>query len=240
MLSFSEQLYIRLHYDPEEEALVNLTTGSSELIAAGGLLVNLMLDNRVRLDDTGLTILDPRPTQDNLLDEALARVAAIGSIDREDPEWFSRIVDRLPLGARLFNQLMEKIIIYRHEKKGLLGLSKKVLYPFHNTGIRDAIFETERAAMLHAANPDKKTAAIIFMASCWGAPRPWKLTRQENSLYDKRWKAVFGEYWGWYDRNEHVEPIKGITADLRYAIADLSISWATVHMSYIASDADLL
>ena len=63
MLSFSEQLYIRLHYSPEQNVLVDLSGSSSELIAAGGLLVNLMLDNRVRLDKEQLTIIDPPPNR---------------------------------------------------------------------------------------------------------------------------------------------------------------------------------
>jgi hypothetical protein len=231
MLTFSELLFIRLYYDPEEEALVGLNDSSSDLIAAGGLVVNLMLDSRIRLDSNQFTIIDSRPTQDYLLDEALARLASLGPINREDPLWFYQIVERLPMGKRLFNQLMEKIIIHRQEKKALLGLSKKVLYPFHNPAVREALFEPERAAMLHAANPDKYTASTIFMAYCLGAPRPWKLSRNETNVYEKRWKSIFGDYWGWYDKTDPIEPIKGMTADLRYAIADLSISWATIHVS---------
>ena len=76
------------------------------------------------------------------------------------------------------------------------------------------------------------------MAYCWGAGRPWELSRQENKQYDKRWDALFGDYWGWYDRSDPAEPIPGIDADLRYAIADLSISWATIHAMDIMEDAN--
>lgn len=231
MLTFPEQLYIRLHYDPEEEALVGLTASSSELIAAAGLLVNLMLINRVRLDNGQLTILDSRPTHDDLLDEALVRLASVGPINHDNPEWFHQIADKLSLGARLFHQIMEKVIVYRHEKKGLLGLSKTIIYPFHNPTVRTALFEPERAAMLHGARPDPITATIIFMAYGWGTPRPWKLSRQEEKVYEKRLQTIFGDYWGWYDKNERVEPIEGLTADLRYAIADVTISWATLRLA---------
>lgn len=230
MLSFSERLFIRLYYDPEEGALIGLNDSSSDLIAAGGLAVNLLLDGRIRFEANQLTIVDSRPTQDYLSDEALARLASLGPINREDPLWFSQIAERLPMGNRLFNQLMEKLVIHRQEKKVLMGLSKIVTYPFHNPAVRETLFEPERAAMLHAANPDKYTASVIFMAYCWGAARPWKLSRNENNLYEKRWQSIFGDYWGWYGKTDPIEPIKGMTANLRYAIADLTISWASVHV----------
>ena len=90
--------------------------------------------------------------------------------------------------------------------------------------------------MLHGAKPDPKTAAQIFMAYCWSAARPWDLSRKENKAYDNRWDALFGDYWGWYERDTALEPIEGISADLAYNIADLSISWATVNTTYIMDD----
>jgi hypothetical protein len=228
MLSFTERLFLRIQYDPDEEALVGLNPGVNDLITAAGLLVNLMLDNRVRLETESLTILYDQPTQDQLLDEALARLANVGRLDREDPEWFGQIVGHLPMGTRLFNSIMEKIIIYRHEKKGALGLSNQVIYPFHNPAVREAIFKPEQITMLQAGSPDPATAALIFMAGCWGAPHPWNLSKSEKNLYDRRWQSLFGDYWGWYDKTDPTEPIQGITADLRYAIADLAISWATM------------
>ncbi|MFZ0544065.1 MAG: GPP34 family phosphoprotein [Candidatus Promineifilaceae bacterium] len=231
MLPFPEHLFIRLQYDPEAAALVNLTHDTTNLIAAAGLVVNLMLDNRVQLDKTQLLILDPQPTGSALLDEAVARLASVGSIDHNDPNWFQKIVDALPLGASLESAITQKGLINRQEKKAMFGLSKTVTYPFNDPSVPVSLFEGERAIMLHGARPDPKTAAIIFMASCWGASRPWKLSRQENKQYDDRYKAIYGDYWGWYDKDEPVEYIEGMTPDLRYAIADLAISWATIYMT---------
>jgi hypothetical protein len=195
-----------------------------------------MLDGRVRLDKDQLTILDPRPTQDPLLDEALARLAAVGRLDHDDPEWFQQIVHAISLGEKLVRQLLDKGIIYRQEKKGFMGLSKTITFPFRDPTLPLSLFESERAVMLHGAKPDRLTAAQIFMAYCWGTVRPWDLSRQEDKLYDKRWETLFGDYWGWYDRNQPTEPIEGISPDLAYAIADLTISWATVHSTYVMDD----
>ncbi len=237
MLTFAERLYIRLHYSHEEEALVSLSNSSAELIAAAALTANLLIDKRIRLDDNQLVVVDPRPTQEPLLDEALARLASLGSIDREDPEWFQNVVDILPLGEKLAGQLTSKGLFQRQEKKGFLGLSKTITFPFKDKALATTFFEPERATMLHGAKPDALTATQIFMAYCWGAERPWKLSRQENKQYEKRWDALFGDYWGWYDKSDPSEPIEGLDTDLRYALADLSISWATVHMTYIMDDA---
>lgn len=231
MLTFTEHLYIRFYYSPEEAALVNMTPFATGLLTAAGLLANLILYNRVRLEPDRLLILDPNTTQDDLLDEALARLASIGSIDHNDPEWFGRIADALPLGAKLENQITQKGLIYRQEKKGLFGLSKTITYPFHDPAVPLNLFETERAVMLHGARPDPKTAALIFMATSVGAPRPWKLSQKEHRKYDDRYTALYGTYWGWYDKNEPVEPIDGLTADTRHALADLTISWATIYVA---------
>jgi hypothetical protein len=230
MLSFAEQLYIRLQYNPEENALTDFNDFSSGLIAAAGLTANLLIERRIQLDSHQLAIVDSRPTQDPLLDEALARLASIGPINREDSEWFRQIADKLPLGANLFQQLISKNIIYAQEKKGFLGLSKTLAYPFRDPTMLTTLFETERAIMLHNATPNPYTATQIFMAYCWGAEFPWKLSRQENKQYDQRWETIFGEYWGWYDKNAQLEPIPGLDPNLRYALADLTISWATVHV----------
>jgi hypothetical protein len=117
MLSFTEQLFLGLYYSPETNALNAPNDFSSGLIAAAGLTANLLIDRRIRLEPQHLAILDPRPTQDPLLDEALARLASIGPINREDPEWFRKIADKLPLGANLFQQLISKNIIYAQEKR---------------------------------------------------------------------------------------------------------------------------
>ena len=101
----------------------------------------------------------------------------------EDPEWFRRIADSLPLGAKLENQITQKGLIYRQEKKGMFGLSKTITYPSHDPAVPMNLFETERAVMLHAAKPDPQTAAIIFMATGMGAHRPWKLSLDENKRY---------------------------------------------------------
>ena len=152
MLSFAEQLYIRLHYSSEEEALVSLNSSSAELIAAAAITVDLMLNKRIRLLKDQLEILDSRPTGDVLLDDGLARLASIGSIDREDPEWFIKIANILPFGEKFFRQLWDKGLFHRKEKKGFLGLSKTVAFPFKDPSLAATIFESERAIMLMAQN----------------------------------------------------------------------------------------
>jgi hypothetical protein len=164
MLSFTEQLFLGLYYSPETNALNAPNDFSSGLIAAAGLTANLLIDRRIRLEPQHLAILDPRPTQDPLLDEALARLASIGPINREDPEWFRKIADKLPLGANLFQQLISKNIIYAQEKKGFLGLAKTSTYPIREPSLPATLFESERAVRLPNDSPDPDTATPRVMA----------------------------------------------------------------------------
>jgi hypothetical protein len=224
MLTFTERLFIRLNYNPEIDALADFNDYATELTAAAGLMVNLMLDFRVRLDHNHIHIIDPRPTQDPMLDEALARLAAIPTFDHKNPEWFLQVADKLSFGAQLLQQFTQKGLIYRQEKKGLFGLSKSESYHFYDRSLPAKLFEPERTVMLLGAGPDPETAVLTFMAGSWGAPRPWKLSNKEHQQYDKRYETLFG---GWYSVGGLVEPIDGLPSDLRSALTELIISWAT-------------
>jgi hypothetical protein len=228
MLPFTEHLYIRLHYSPKEQAVVQLDPGSTELAVAGGLFVELLLDGRIRLTDSQIIITDPRPTQDELLDEALARLAAVPTYDQENPEWFAVVANHLPFGSRLIDRLLQKGILHQVEKRGFMGLSKTVLYPFREPALAQMLFETERAVMIHGSKPDPRTAALIFMAYTWPCERPWELSRQESKAYDNRGEALFGDYWGYYGTGKSAEPIGGLAPDIREAIGNVTVSWATI------------
>jgi hypothetical protein len=235
MLSFKEELFILLHYSSKKEALVELSPNTSELIAFGGILVELMLAGRVQLDEHNLVVTDTATMNDDILDDALARLAPTQPVDLTDIDWIWPIAQRVSIGHRLFAGLLEKGILSRKEERTLFGLSRSTIYPLA-PGIAQQLADRELNVMVHNAAPDPHTASLLFMAGVWGGNSLVKLSGKAKRAYQRRWDALFGDYWGEYSVDYKVEPIEGLDPAMRKAIGCVSIAWASAQANYVAAD----
>src|SRR5438105_6478282 len=77
MLSFVEEITLLL-LDDTQGRFVDLPLSASDVVVAGAALMDLALANRVDSDLKQLTVVDTKPTGDDILDDALARVAQPG------------------------------------------------------------------------------------------------------------------------------------------------------------------
>ncbi len=75
MLRFSEEIILLLLRD-EDGHFERVPTWSINYALAGGVLMDLALENRIDTDPDHLVLLDDTPTGDSLLDPALADIAA--------------------------------------------------------------------------------------------------------------------------------------------------------------------
>jgi hypothetical protein len=235
MLSFKEELFLLLHYDSKKGAVVELHPDTSELIAAGGILVELLLTGRLRLDEQSLVVTGAGATGDEILDEALTRLAPAQPIASDDLEWVAPIAQELPFGRRLFDRLLDNGVLRREEKPARFGLSRAVIYS-PDPDVAQQLVERELNVMVRGAEPNPHTAALLFLSSTWGRDFPAKLSGKEKRTYRKRWDALFGDYWGQYPADHEMEPVKGLDPAIRKAIGAVAVSWATVQTSYVAAD----
>ncbi len=235
MLTLKEELFILLHYNSKKEALVDLSPSTSELSASGGVLVELILAGRVRMDENNLVVTDTSPLGDNILDEALTRLAPTQPIKLTQIDWILPIAKKLPIGHRLFASLFDKGILSREEERTLFGLSRSTIYPVAS-GIIQQLIERERHVMVNNAKPDLHTAALLFMASVWGSNSLGKLSGKEKKAYQKRWDVLFGDYWGEYPVDHEMEPIEGLNPAARKAIGSVAVSWVSAQANYVAAD----
>ena len=236
MLSFKEELFILLHLNPKKGALVKLTPNSSELIAFGGILVELMLSGRVCLEEDQLAVTDTSPTGDDILDEAITQLAPAQPVNLKKPEWLLPIAQRVPIGHRLFACLLEKGVLTQQKERAWFGLSQTTIYPVA-AGVIQQIIEHERDVMLRGAKPDPHMAALLFMNSVWGgASLNAGLSPAERRTHQTRWEALFGDYWGAYPMEQKTEPIEGLDPALRSAIGVVAISWTTIQTRYVSDD----
>ncbi len=77
MLSFVEEITLLL-LDDTQGRFVDLPLSASDVVVAGAALMDLALADRVDSDLKQLTVVDTKPTGDDILDDALARVAQPG------------------------------------------------------------------------------------------------------------------------------------------------------------------
>src|SRR5260370_9751781 len=74
MLSFVEEITLLL-LDDTQGRFVDLPLSASDVVIAGAALMDLALANRVDTDLERLIIVDKTPTGDDILDDALGRLA---------------------------------------------------------------------------------------------------------------------------------------------------------------------
>src|SRR5256885_17128765 len=77
MLSLVEQITLLLR-DDSQGRFVDLPLSASDVVVAGAALMDLALADRIDSDLQRLTVVDTKPTGDDILDDALARVAQPG------------------------------------------------------------------------------------------------------------------------------------------------------------------
>jgi hypothetical protein len=75
MLGFVEEIVL-LQLDDAGGRLIDLPTAAAAVVLAGAALMELALRNRIDSDLERLFVVDPAPTGDAILDDALARLAA--------------------------------------------------------------------------------------------------------------------------------------------------------------------
>ena len=234
MSNFTQDLFLLLHYSSKKDAIAELHPDTSNLIVAGGILVELLLAGRLRLDERTLVVTDAETTGDEILDEALARLAPAQPRKPDDPEWIGPIAQQLPPGGRLLDQLLNTGILHREEKRGLFGLSRSVIYLLA-PDVAQQLLDRQLNVMLHGAKPDPHTAALLLMAGAWGHDALVKLSGKEKKVWQKRWDILFSDYWGWYPADHEMEPIKGLAPATRKAIGDVALSWISIQSSYVSA-----
>jgi hypothetical protein len=127
----------------------------------GALLLDLSTRERLHADGEGakarLTVADPAPTGDALLDEALARLAG-------KPVRAQKAVERLAKRVRM--PVLERLVqrgLVRREKSSLFGLFPVTTWPPVDPAPRAQLHERVAAVLRDGAKPDKHVALLISL-----------------------------------------------------------------------------
>jgi golgi phosphoprotein 3 len=141
-------------------------TGSMFANAMGGAMLAELVMNKVLSvsseKDRKVRVLNPLPTGDVLLDEALAMVRDQNK-DKKATHWVTKFAGIKDLKKRTAACLVEKGILSEGEDK-VLGLFKRTIYPEVDSGPEADLRRRMREAIFtDTLDPDPKTIVVVAL-----------------------------------------------------------------------------
>ena len=115
MLRFAEEIILIL-LDDEDGRFVRIPRWSLNYALAGGILMDLAMENRIDTDLENLILVDSTPVGDSLLDPALAEIAA--SDQKDTRYWLEHLAENGPtVREEALNRLVKDGILERQDDR---------------------------------------------------------------------------------------------------------------------------
>jgi hypothetical protein len=154
---------------------------------AGARLLELALAGRLELGEKGaIVVADERPTGDELIDEALARIA--GSERRRDAKhWVSRLAS-----GRVRKQVLARLDdrgVLAAERSRFLGLVPRTRHVEVDPGPEREVRERLRDAVLGDAATDARTVALAGLVKACGLTKT-VFGREDRKAAERRIKEL--------------------------------------------------
>ena len=108
MLRFAEEIILIL-LDDEDGKFVRVPRWSLNYALAGGVLMDLAMENRIDTDIENLMLIDATPVGDSLLDPVLAEIAAEGQKDIRS--WLELIAEK---ASDIREEALTRLVAERH------------------------------------------------------------------------------------------------------------------------------
>ncbi|MEU9081269.1 GPP34 family phosphoprotein [Streptomyces sp. NPDC048357] len=154
----------------EEIVLLSLDDKSGETrrrqsagwAAAGGILLELVMAERVSVAGKYLELRDTTPTGEELLDGRILLMEAWlrGRAKRRVTDWLTR--DQAKAVGAAVERLVERGLVAAEVHK-VLGMFPQKRYPETDGAAERALRERLRAAVIEGAEPDERTAGLIAL-----------------------------------------------------------------------------
>ena len=165
MLSFVEEIILLLLRD-EDGRFVRVPSWSFDYAIAGGVLMDLAMDNRIDTDLQTLILLDDTPTGNQLLDPTLADIAAGEQNDARF--WVERTAERSQvIREQALNRLVERGILEREDDR-FLWVFRSRRYPAIDGKAEREVKLRIMAVLFSDEIPDPRDVVIICLADACG------------------------------------------------------------------------
>lgn len=166
MLTFVEEIVL-LQLDDAEGQVVDLPLPAVAIVLAGAALMELALRNQVDTDLQQLFVVDPAPTGDDILDDALAHLAAM-------PGELTATAALLQISAgaegyqgKALAHLVQKGILRQRDGRFLWAFHSRQ-YPVVDDQSRREVKARLRQLLLSEEIPDPRDVALICLIEASG------------------------------------------------------------------------
>ena len=168
MLRFAEEILLLLLRD-DGGRFVAIPGIALDNALAGGVLMDLALENRIDTDTQELILVDPTPVGDSLLDPTLVAIAA--GERRDARYWVGQTALRAAeIRERALSRLVERGILERHDGR-LLWVFRSRRYPLVDGEAEREVKLRILGVLLSDEIPSPRDIVIIGLAEACGILR---------------------------------------------------------------------
>ncbi|MXX93170.1 MAG: GPP34 family phosphoprotein [Chloroflexi bacterium] len=165
MLRFTEEIILLLLND-DDGRFARLPNVSLDYALAGGVLMDLALENRIDTDLDNLILIDETPTGDSLLDPTLADIAEVGGNDARF--WVERTaVKASELREEALRRLIEQGILEQVDDR-FMWVFKSRRYPTIDGQAQREVKLRIMGVLFSDEIPDPRDIVIICLADACG------------------------------------------------------------------------
>ena len=186
MLRFVEEILLLLLRD-DDGRFLGVPSWSLEYAIAGGVLMDLAMDNRIDTDLQNLVLIDPTPVNDSLLDPTLADIAA-GEV-RDTRFWVEHTAKRAyEIRDEALSRLIALGILERQDDR-FLWVFRSRRYPVIDGRAEREVKLRIMGVLFSNEIPDPRDVMIICLADACGIFGEM-FSRRELSLATERINQV--------------------------------------------------
>ena len=165
MLRFAEEIILLLLND-DDGRFARVQNISLDYALAGGILMDLALENRIDTDLDNLILIDPTPTGDDLLDSTLAEIEQEGGHDARF--WVERTAVRSDaVREAVLERLIDRGILERQDDR-FLWVFKSRRYPAIDGEAQREVKLRIMGVLFSDEIPDPRDIVIICLADACG------------------------------------------------------------------------
>ena len=165
MLRFAEEIILIL-LDDEDGKFVRVPRWSLNYALAGGVLMDLAMENRIDTDIENLMLIDATPVGDSLLDPVLAEIAAEGQKDIRS--WLELIAEKAPdIREEALTRLVAEGILERQDDR-FMWMFKSRRYPMIDGEAEREVKLRIMEVLFSDVIPDPRDIMIICLVDACG------------------------------------------------------------------------
>ena len=182
MLRFVEEIILLLLRD-EDGRFVRVPSWSFDYAIAGGVLMDLAMEDRIDTDLKNLVLVDKTPLGDNLLDPTLADIA--GGEQRDARYWVERTAERAyTIREQALDRLVDRGILEREDDR-FLWVFRSRRYPAIDGKAEREVKLRIMAVLFSDEIPDPRDIVLLSLTDACGILRGMLSRRELNSAAER-------------------------------------------------------